>query len=211
MFLDLFFSDEYDLFTPTFDDKPNASLEAFRVHWCNASINQTIHIDRQSPKLLREIFTLYKRGLNVRAMPDVQFKGEDGSDASGPTREYFHLSMSHLATGDSQIHLFEGEKDHLMPIHCIESFDSMLFYYSGLMISHSFLHEGYPLIGMSQAVVAYIVTDSIDEAVPFLTIKDIPDLEVRDILQQVSIKNYYVFIYYLQTGFANCGIVLRTQ
>ena len=57
----------------------------------------------------------------------MHFMGEDGSDASGPTREYFYLSMACLVSGDDNLHLFEGEQDHLMLIHCLESYDSLLF------------------------------------------------------------------------------------
>lgn len=147
--------------------------------WYNPNLEQKILVDRRSPKLLWDIFKLYKKGLNIRATPDVEFRGEEGSDASGPTREYFYLAMSRLVSGDPDIHLFEGEEDHLVPIHCIESYDSLLFYCNGLMICHSVLHEGYPLV-------AYIITGSIDEAVQYLSLQDIPDLEVREVLQKVS-------------------------
>jgi hypothetical protein len=42
-------------------------------------------------------------------------------------------------------------------------------------ISHPFLHDGYPIVGISNAAVAYLITGSIDEAIPFLTIEDVPD------------------------------------
>ena len=44
-----------------------------------------------------------------------------------------------------------------------------------------------PLVGLSKAAVAYIVTASFDEAMQYLTLKDIPDLEIRNILQRISI------------------------
>ena len=47
------------------------------------------------------------------------------------------------------------------------------------MISHSFLHNGYPLVGVSRAVTAYIITGSIDEAIPFIDINDVPDYELN--------------------------------
>ena len=170
-------------------DVPTAlpsTLDGFRQSWYNPNLEQKILVDRRSPKLLRDIFKLYKKGLNIQATPDVEFRGEEGSDASGPTRECFYLAMSCLVSGDPDMHLFEGEEDHLVPIHCIESYDSFLFYYTGLMICHSVLHDGYPLVGLSEAVVAYIMTGSIDEAVQYLSFQDIPDLEVREVLEKVS-------------------------
>ena len=174
-----------DLMRPAFDIALPVTLDGLRHKWLKNDSIQPILIDRQSSRLLRDIFKLHKMGLDIKATPDVEFKGEDGSDASGPTREYFYLSMSLLTTGDSSIRLFEGQKDHLMPIHCVESLDSMLFYYTGVMISHSFLHDGYPIVGISRAAVAYIITGSIDEAIPFLSIEDVPDYELRKLLDKV--------------------------
>ncbi len=186
--------DETGLLKPTFDeDYSNLSLQSFQLHWCDSTVEQKIVIDRQSTTFLRDIFKLHKKGLNIRATPDVDFLGEDGSDASGPTWEYFYLSMSRLASGDDNLHLFEGEKDHLVPIHCIESYDSLLFYYAGLMISHSVLNERYPLFGLSKAVVAYIISGLLDEAVQHLTVEDIPDLEIRNMLQNVRLFINIVF------------------
>ena len=168
--------------------QPPLTLSSFRNNWISSNC-QPIVIDRQSSKLLRDIFKLHKKGIDIKAIPDVEFKGEDGTDASGPTREYFFLSMSLLATGDAAVHLFEGQTDHLMPIHCLESLDSMLFYYAGVMISHSFLHNGYPLVGVSRAVAAYIITGSIDEAIPFIDINDVPDYELRQLLEKIRDAN----------------------
>ena len=118
-----------ELFKSVFDERtPTLTISDFRRHWSDNSLpEQKINIDRQSPTLLRDIFKLYKKGLNIRADPDVHFMGEDRSDASGPTREYFYLSMARLVSGADNLHLFEGEQDHLMPIHCVESYDSLLF------------------------------------------------------------------------------------
>ena len=170
------------------------ALESFRRQWIGNE-QQPIPIDKQSSNILRDIFTLYKKGLNVRFIPDVAFKGEDGTDASGPTREYFHLCMSTVLSGDGSIRLFEGEKDHRMPIHCTESLDSQLFYYLGLMISHSFLHDGYPLVGISKAAVAYLITGSVDEALPHLTPNDILCLETREIIEEVSHASFKIKLF----------------
>lgn len=96
--------------------------------------------------------------------------------------------MSLLVRGcsASSINLFEGEEDHRVPLHCGESLDSLLFYYMGVMISHSFLHGGYPLVGISKAAATFIITGKIDEAIPYLLVQDIPDLEQRENLENVS-------------------------
>ena len=102
------------------------------------------------------------------------------------TVEYFHRAMSLLKSGDKSMILFEGEEDHCVPIHCLEALDSNLFYYTGMIISHSLLHDGFPFPGMSQAVVGYVITGSMDEAVPWLVPKDVPDLEIRQTMAKVN-------------------------
>ena len=40
---------------------------------------------------------------------------------------------------------------------------------------------------MSQAVGHYIITDDIEESIPLLSVEDIPDPEVRAVLEKVSV------------------------
>ena len=145
---------------------------------------QPINVDRNIVTLC-SLICLYKKGVDITKHPDVCFVGEDGMDASGPGREYFHLLMSILARGDHSLHLFEGEDGHLVPVHSMDNLESGLYYYAGLMIAHSVLHHGFPLIGMSPAVVEYIITGSIEYAMPMLSIKDVPNLEIRNVIEKV--------------------------
>jgi len=48
----------------------------------------------------------------VKKVPDVEFEGEDGMDASGLTREYLYLLMSKIRGGDGTTILFEGQPGH---------------------------------------------------------------------------------------------------
>lgn len=50
---------------------------------------QSISISRKSTTILADLIKLHKRGLDIQLKPDVEFLGEDGVDASGPTREFF--------------------------------------------------------------------------------------------------------------------------
>ena len=65
--------------------------------------------------------------------------------------------------------------------------DSNLLYYIGMTISHSMLHDSFSLPGISQAVVAHMLTGSMDEAVPLVTAEDIPDLEIRETVSKVKV------------------------
>ena len=153
--------------------------------------NQPIFINRASETLFTDIVKIHKRGLDIRLTPDVQFACEEAMDASGPSREYFHLMMKSIAAGDRRVCLFEGEAGHLLPIHSTDALESNLFYYIGRMIAPSFLHGGFPFVGMSKAVIAYIITSSVDEALPYLTIEDVPDFTVRKLMQEVIFRNWH--------------------
>lgn len=47
----------------------------------------------------------------------MEFIGEEGIDAKGLTREFSHVMMSCLLEGKGGIAFFEGEMDHLLPVH----------------------------------------------------------------------------------------------
>lgn len=167
---------------------PENALESYIAMTVEVKKNQPIFINRESETLLADFVKIHKKGMDISLLLDVEFVGEDAMDASGPSREYFHLMMKSLRAGDRRICLFEGEEGHLLPIHSTDALESSLFYYAGRMIAHSFLHSGFPFVGMSEAVTTYIVSSSIDESLPYLTVKDIPDLTIRQIMEEVIIS-----------------------
>lgn len=59
---------------------------------------------------------MFKKGIDVKKAPDVEFEGEDGMDASGLTREYLYLLLSKIRGGDGTTVLFEGQPGHLSPL-----------------------------------------------------------------------------------------------
>ena len=79
---------------------------------------------------------------------------------------------------------FEGETDHKIPVPNALLCNSGLYTSVGRMIAHSFLHGGPPVYGLSPAVLEYWTRESISEVV---TIKDIPDYELRQALKEVHV------------------------
>ena len=72
-------------------------------------------------ELKRDILSNYKSGnCKLNAKPRVRFEGEEGV-GSGPIREYFLCAMKiaqeGIGGGRRAIIFFEGEKDHLVPVH----------------------------------------------------------------------------------------------
>lgn len=162
------------------------SLELYLSRVVQEKRRQLISVNRKSATFLMDQVKLHKRGLDIAHKPDIEFINEEGMDASGPTKEYFHLTMQTLISGDMRISLFEGRRGHLLPLHSTEAVESNLFFYAGRMIAHSFLHEGFPFVGMAEAAVTYIVTGSVEEGIPQITLDDLPDLAIKDTLNKVG-------------------------
>ena len=137
--------------------------------------------------ILKDTIKMLKMNeLNIKKRPEIEFKGEDGIDASGPTREYFYLLIDAILHGEGGIHLFEGADDHRVPIHDTDLLISGLFFRVGQILAYSSLHGGTGLFGLSPAVINYIVYPNLDKVFGKLTLDDCPDPYVTDILQKVS-------------------------
>lgn len=135
------------------------------------------------------MFRLLKCGsLNLQAIPNVVFSDEAGMDAEGLTRELCHMVMANMADGKGGIVLFEGQMDHLVPVHSEEYTASNYFKYAGKLIAHSVLHAGFGLTGLSRAITEYLVTEDVNSCLPHLSEEDIPDLDIRESLKQVCAK-----------------------
>lgn len=80
--------------------------------------------------------------------------------------------------------LFEGEPDHLIPLDTDELIENKLFTVAGRMIGHSFLHSGPSFPGLSPAIIHVLFAGSLEQT--HLTIKDCPDLDIREMLRSVS-------------------------
>ncbi|XP_067051737.1 uncharacterized protein [Acropora muricata] len=96
---------------------PELMVKEFRDHMVDKYVpEQTIRASHDS-NILRDMFRYLKsRQFNLRARPNVVFDGEDGMDAEGLTRELCHM-MSSMRDGKGGIILFEGQIDHLIPVH----------------------------------------------------------------------------------------------
>lgn len=152
---------------------------------------EIINIDRNCPRLFRSLFSKYKRAdMNLKARIEVEFDGEAGVDAGSLTREYFNILMGLLRRGDksNMPSLFEGQEDHIVPVHSVDALSSGCFYIAGQMIAHSLLNGGVGFVGMSRAVAVYIAANGNDaeEASVLLSTDDVPDLDTRNVLIQAS-------------------------
>ena len=167
---------------------PSLALTQYREQMVIGGLRHHISIKRNSDTLFRDIVAIYKRGgQELRRRPEVTFEGEEGVDAGGPTLEFLWLALSQMKNGDGhQISLFEGASyGHLLPIHRSSYLDSGLYYVFGKVVAHSILHGGTGFPGLSPAMARFITDGEPDLASAFVSVEDIPDLEYKDIIEQV--------------------------
>lgn len=82
------------------------------------------------------------------------------------------------------IRVFEGEPDHLIPSVSEELLEKNMFTIAGRMVGHSFLHNGPRFPGLSSAII-HVLFGGPPETAP-VTIRDCPDLDIREIVEKVS-------------------------
>ena len=84
---------------------------------------------------------------------------------------------------------FEGKKDHRIPVHnlFLRDVETGMFKTLGRILGHSLLHGGPGMYGISPAVKEYLASDvhSIDIQTLLVTIEDLPDIDLRNVLLEV--------------------------
>ena len=166
-------------------------------HQCST---QFISVNRTQVSLLIQLMRIYKDPrLDLTKPLNVDFACEHGADVGGPTKEYFHVAISVLSKVDTlyNIQLFGGQEGHLLPLNGVDAISSGCFEIAGKLIAHSVLHGGPGMAGLSPVVIKYLVTGSIDEAKELVSIYDLYDPELQEILEkkvrnQLSIKQLQV-------------------
>ena len=147
-----------------------------------------VDINRMQLSMLRQLMEIYKRpDFNLKKQLDVNFSGEQGADmGGGPTKEFFHEAIACLSKVDPafNIQLFGGSPGHLVPLYGVDAISSECFQMAGKLIAHSILHEGSGFNGLAPAVVAYLVNGSLQEAGRYVTTLDLPDVELRQLLEE---------------------------
>jgi hypothetical protein len=148
---------------------------------------QEVFVNRSSDSILRDVFKKLKRGeIEVTKMFDVTFIGEEGIDARGLTKEFFTIMMNSLKCGSGSYIPFEGSDDHLLPVISKEYHQGGFFNYAGQLIAMSVLHAGFGFSGMSRALSVFLSTNDMDRASCHLSVKDVPDYGIQEILREVS-------------------------
>lgn len=177
-------------------DPLQKAVETFRTRNVDCTIpRQLFSVCRSDgdEDLKMDIFSVYKNpNTSLRARPRVRFEGEEGVGA-GPTREFLvsaiKIAQDGIGFSPKPVLYFEGETDHKLPIHNQGLRQTGSFQAIGRILGHSFLHDGPTLCGLSPAVKNYFTYKAGDDvstnALP-LEIKDIPDVELQILLEQLQ-------------------------
>lgn len=147
-----------------------------------------IDVNRMQLSMLRQIMTIYKN-------PQIDLKKhvnvfEQGADLGGPTKEFFHSAISSLSKVDPvfNMQLFGGQDGHLIPFYGVDAVSSGCFQVAGKLVAHSLRHDGPGFVGLSPAVVKYLNTGSLEEAATLVTVDDVTDLELKELLEEKVTK-----------------------
>jgi len=181
-----------DLMEPAFDPSPQYLLERFQKDTVDkTSSRQLFRVCRLDgiEDLRKDIFGAYKNpALNLRAVPRVRFEDEDGV-GSGPVREFLTSALKVVDEGipsrSKPLIFLEGEQDHRLPIYDRSLRLSGAFKAVGRILGHSALHGGSSFCGLSAAVVHYWTLGKETEVPPPISVRDLPDLELRELISQV--------------------------
>lgn len=178
----------------------------------NQCSTQFISVNRMQISLLMQLMRIYKDPrLDLTKPPNVNFVGEHGVDVGGPTKEYFQEAISILSKVDTlyNIQLFGGQEGHFLLLYGVDAISSGCFEMAGKLIAHRVLHGGPGMAGLSPVVIKYLVTGSIDEAKELVSIDDLYDPELQEILQtEVWNQLHYCKQRTLLIGMCTCSILL---
>jgi hypothetical protein len=84
--------------------------------------------------------------------------------------------------------IFEGEDDHKIPAHDMILLNQNIFYATGLLMAHSFVHTGVAFFGLSPVIVQYLCTENLTEDTIYeVSVEDLSSIEVREAIRMVSI------------------------
>ena len=163
-------------------------LRKYKLQLKTTSGKQPVNFNRFQMSALRQLMRLMKDPtLDMRKEPDVMFEGELGADLGGPKKEFFSRALQSLVEVDQvyKIQLFGGLEDHRVPLYNVDAISEDCFTMAGKLLAWSVLHDGESLVGLASSVVEYLSTGSVSKAASKVTIDDVCDLELKEIIEKV--------------------------
>ena len=179
------------------DKCPETALQFFKTSVIeDAPFKQRISVGRVDGvmELRKEIMGIYKNpNTKFKVTPKIRFEEEEGV-GSGSLREYFVEAIRVLdegipsSTGKPLLFL-GGQSDHRIHTHDHSLRLTGAYRAMGRIIGHSILPGGSGLHGLSPAVKNYLSNGADSDNHPMLTVEDIPDIELRQIVTEACRKD----------------------
>ncbi|PFX15315.1 hypothetical protein AWC38_SpisGene20468 [Stylophora pistillata] len=146
----------------------------------------------KSLRKIKEICRINKNaGSKLQRSPVVYFVSdsgdgvieEDAADVGGPQREFFAIVMETLLSSSDPL-LFGGSDGHKLPVH---SQQMVLRGFSMVeqAMAHVITHTDFVIVGLAKPVVIYLETGCPESACTSVTMDDIPDLEIKEMLENL--------------------------
>ena len=149
-------------------------------------------IERKAEDFLESVFVQYEKAREraLKRTLAITFEGEAGFDAGGLTKEFFSLAFEAVVSRTyKDCPLFEGQRGHFIPTATTEHLVDA-YRYLGMMVAHAAKHDCRGLPGLSPAIRHHIVQGhgpaTINESAHLITIDDVADTGLKNLLVQVS-------------------------
>lgn len=145
----------------------------------------------RSDNLLDTVIPLYAdmSSKSLNRVASVKFSGEEGTDMGALTREFFFIAFEAVISG-----MFKGQKvmvgkrGHLIPNSMV---DGRLYFHIGQMMVHAVINHSKGICDMSPAIVHYLTSNtrasSFEDSHPPLSVEDVDDCQLRQLLEKVEI------------------------
>lgn len=78
------------------------------------------------------------------------------------------------------------------------------FEIAGKVVAHSILHDGPGFVGLAPSLVEYLATGSMDAAKGIVSLNDIADLELKELIEEVSVN-----IFFLRRSFRRAVLLIH--
>lgn len=77
----------------------------------------------------------------------------------------------------------------------MDAIASGCFEIAGKVVAHSILHDGPGFVGLAPSLVEYLATGSVDAAKGIVSLNDISDLELKQLIEEeVSVDMFFFFL-----------------
>lgn len=148
-----------------------------------------IEVNRMQMLLVRQMMRIYTNPqFQLTKSLDVYFLNEQCTDLRGATKEFFHDTLACFANIDPG-----GLKGHFIPFYGVDAVATGCFEIAGKAVAHT-LHDGPGFVGLAPCLQEYLVTGCVDEAMGLVSLNDLPDLNLKQILEEVTIKILFLAV-----------------